>query len=668
MKRQILAAFAVLLVLVPAQQTLKADQAAYTIQDLGRTADGFAPVVTGVNARGQVSGYATVDDMGSTRAVRFTDGFGWEYLPGLDQTNSVASGINASGDLVGYHITADGVYRAYRYSGGVVSDIEPVDGAMYTFGLAINDRGTVVGMAMMPDFSTFGFRAEPDAAAVRVAGYAQVCGINTSGTVVGDGAAPPPGNSHAYRLDAAGTMTDINSFVGPDSFSTACAIGEDGRVGGQAWDGFANRAFSYLDNGLVSLDPFASAGSSTVSIAGGRSVGFYLLPDFTTRGFLHTAEGGSVDLNTVIPAGSDWVLLSGKGVNADGQIVGEAMKGTEMTTFRLSLATTTVKDTTPPVITNLSATPSTIFPPKGQRVTVTVSGEATDDSGVMPVCRLTSVTGPGAAGADFEVTSANTASVLAIGGRTYSMNVTCVDASNNAASASVDVTVPPDTTAPVFASVSANPSRVWPPNGELVPVRVSVVASDNVDDQPLCYLSGITGTGAAADDFTILGTFAAQVRAVGGRTYALTVTCADRAGNSSAASVKVVVPPDTTAPVFTGLSVTPDTIWPPNGKMVPVQVSVSATDDVDANPSCALTSISGSSADAVITGAFTANVRAQKNNDDNRLYVLTVTCGDRAQNKASRTVTVTVTKDDPSSGYYASEPGKGNSGKGKSGK
>ena len=53
-----------------------------------------------------------------------------------------------------------------------------------------------------------------------------------------------------------------------------------------------------------------------------------------------------------------------------------------MTTFRLSPATTTVKDTTPPVFTSLTATPSVIFPPKGQNVTVTVSGEATDDSGV----------------------------------------------------------------------------------------------------------------------------------------------------------------------------------------------------------------------------------------------------------------------------------------------
>jgi hypothetical protein len=295
-------------------------------------------------------------------------------------------------------------------------------------------------------------------------------------------------------------------------------------------------------------------------------------------------------------------------------------------------------------------------------VTVTVSGEATDDSGVMPVCKLTSVTGPGAAGVDFEVTGANTASVAAVGGRTYSMNVTCVDASNNAASQSVDVFVKPDTTAPVIASVTATPSTIWPPDGSMKPVTVAVTASDDVDDQPLCYLSDVTAAGAAAGDSVIRGTFSADVRAVGGRTYAMNVTCSDRAGNHSARSVNVVVPPDTTAPVITELSVTPNAIWPPNGKMVPVQVGVSATDDVDAAPSCALSSISGSSADATITGAFTANVRALKSSDEyDRVYVLTVTCSDRAKNKSSRTVSVVVSKNDPSLNYTGN-PGKGNSG------
>ena len=246
MKRQILAAFAALLVLVPAEQALKADQAPYTIEDLGQTADGRAPTVTGLNAKGQLSGYVFMAD-GSPRAVRFTDGFGWEYLPGLE--NSVAYGINASGDLVGYRINADGMYRAYRYSDGVgVSDIEPVDDALFTFGFAINDAGTWSVRRWSetdPPSGSARSRTLPPCRSGRI----RSCAVSTTtAPVVGEGAAPPPGNSHAYRLDAAGNLTDIPSFVGPDGHSTACAVGEDGRVGGQAFDGFADRAFAYTDD------------------------------------------------------------------------------------------------------------------------------------------------------------------------------------------------------------------------------------------------------------------------------------------------------------------------------------------------------------------------------------------------------------------------------------
>jgi hypothetical protein len=75
--------------------------------------------------------------------------------------------------------------------------------------------------------------------------------------------------------------------------------------------------------------------------------------------------------------------------------------------------------------------------------------------------------------------------------------------------------------------------------------------------------------------------------------------------------------------------------------MVTVSVSVTATDDVDATPTCGLMSIAGPSpADAVITGRFTASVRARKE----AAYILNVGCRDRAGNLAQGAVTVTVSK------------------------
>jgi hypothetical protein len=195
----------------------------------------------------------------------------------------------------------------------------------------------------------------------------------------------------------------------------------------------------------------------------------------------------------------------------------------------------------------------------------------------------------------------------------------------------------------VIASLTATPSRVWPPNDALVPVSVAVLASDDSAEAPSCALSAITSSGAAAGDYSITGQFSALIRAVGGRTYSLRVTCSDAAGNHSSASVDVVVPPDTTPPTITALSASPNLVWPPNGKMVTVTLFVSATDDVDATPTCALMSITGASAaDAVIAGQFTASVRATKDT----VYVLHVGCRDRAGNLAQGAVAVTVSKDD----------------------
>jgi hypothetical protein len=124
----------------------------------------------------------------------------------------------------------------------------------------------------------------------------------------------------------------------------------------------------------------------------------------------------------------------------------------------------------------------------------------------------------------------------------------------------------------------------------------------------------------------------------------LNVRCADAAGNSSYGSTQVQVPPDTTAPVITALSATPSEIWPPNGKLVAVSVLVSATDDVDASPSCALTSITGvPSSYFMVTGALSASVRAEKG----AVYELHVACSDRAGNKAEAVTLVVVTKDQP---------------------
>jgi probable HAF family extracellular repeat protein len=644
MSRHIFAATLVILVLgVPSGNRVHADATKYTIEDLGTPIDGLVPAVTGINASGQVSGYVSAD--AGLRAVRFTDGAGWVYVPGLESTYSAATAINASGDLTGYELTSAGLL-AFRYSDGAgVTAIAPLPGGSFMVGLAIASNGDVVGQGN----STTGmsaWRASPGLPAVQLptlgGTFAMACGVNDAGQIVGS-STTSAGAQHAYRIEADLTVTDAGAFGGSGGSSTACGIDATGRLGGRSDIGSSSHAFRFDAAPLVDIDTFGSTFSSVDAVSAGVSVGLFISPiDGTSHAFVNTDADGSSDLNDRIPADSGWVLSEATSVNTKGQIAGQGLIGGAPHAFRLTPASKV--DVTPPTITSLSATPSSITPPNGAMVPVTVTVTATDDSGATPTCALATLSSPGAPAGDATITGATTAAVRAVGGRTYTLQVSCADAAGNHSSASVNVVVPPDTTPPVIAVLSVSPSSIWPPNGAMVPVTVAVTATDDSGVTPTCALTTISSPGAPAGDATVTGATSGAVRAVGGRTYVLQVSCADAAGNHSSASVNVVVPPDTTPPTITALSASPSAIWPPNGKMVGVTVSVSATDNVDAVPQCALTSVSGAPAsDFVLTGPLTVSVRANKD----EIYTLGVTCSDQAGNRSNGTVTVVVSKDAP---------------------
>ena len=653
MKRCIFAVVAFFLAGVPSLRSQGTEPPRYTIENLG-SFGGQVPTITGINASGQLSGAVN----GGGHAVRYTPGIGWQDFPVLGGF-SFANGINAAGDLVGYRFAPAGI-RAFRYrDGSGVQDIDPLPGAFMSLGLAINTAGDVVGQSMWGSGASRAFRASPGLPAVELPGlggtFALGCGINDAGQIAGQ-TATASGVPHAVRIDPGQPApVEITSFDGATGTSVACAIGADGRVGGQADQGAAPHAFRFFGGSLTLLDTFASTSSNTESIADGTSVGWYVrASDGAARAFVHTDAHGSTDLNTLVDGGAGWELAMAKGINASGVIVGDGMFNGAPAAFRLT-PVPVAADTTAPVITALTATPSSIFPPNGAMVAVGISASATDDTDPSPVCSVTGIDGHGAPAADSSVTGPLAGSVRATGGATYSFLVSCRDASGNTATGSADVVVPPDTTAPVISSVVATPSTIWPPNGALVTVSVSVSATDNVDAAPACALSSITSTGSTADDFAITGPFSARLRAIGGRTYTLNVRCSDAAGNSSYGSTQVQVPRDTTAPVITSLSATPSEIWPPNGKFVDVSVLVSATDDVDSSPRCGVTSITGGAAgNAVVTGALSASVRAEKG----AVYELHVTCGDHAGNRAQAVTLVVVTKDPP-----VAQLAKANSGK-----
>ena len=642
MTRHIIAAtFGALMVVLPVRQALRADATLYTVEDLGQF-EGVAPAVTGMNAAGQLSGYVT-GASGFPRAVRYTAEGGWEYVSGVSDFYSQATGINAAGDLVGYHF--DGAaFRAFRWTPAGPSFIDPLPGGTMTIGLAIDAAGNVVGQSDSSE-GMRAFRAAPGLPPVALnalGGTATACGINAAGQIAGYGV-NGAGQQHGFRIETDGTVTDIAPLDGPAGFGFACAIDAAGRVGGRSTLGGNFRGFIFDSGAAGNVDTFASSEQSNVeSVAEGVAVGWFLsLADGAPHAFVNDASG-SADLNTLIAPGSGWQLDQAFAVNANGSIAGIGRLNGQPRAFRLTRVQ--AGDTTAPVITGLSASPATIGVPNNQMVTVTLNATASDDQDPSPVCSISGIDGRRRAVTDFSVVGPLSAWLRARGGATYSIAVACADASGNSASSSVDVVVPPDTTAPVISAVSANPSTIWPPNGAGVTVTVSVTATDNVDASPVCALSDISVVPAATGDYGITGPLTAKVRAVGGRTYTLVATCRDTAGNSSSAAVAVVVPPDTTAPVIESVVATPGILWPPNSKMVNVQVAISATDDVDALPQCSVKAVvvsGGPATDGIVTGTFTASVRAERDQS----YTLKVVCRDAAGNASYGSTMVVVAKD-----------------------
>ena len=109
-----------------------------------------------------------------------------------------------------------------------------------------------------------------------------------------------------------------------------------------------------------------------------------------------------------------------------------------------------VQDTTPPLISSVSANPNMLWPPNHKLVPVTLSVSVHDICDPNPTCSITSVVAnEPITSADSQITGPLTLELSAerLGnghGRVYTLTVTCSDASHNSSNAQTTVTVPHD--------------------------------------------------------------------------------------------------------------------------------------------------------------------------------------------------------------------------------
>jgi hypothetical protein len=108
-------------------------------------------------------------------------------------------------------------------------------------------------------------------------------------------------------------------------------------------------------------------------------------------------------------------------------------------------------------------------------------------------------------------------------------------------------------------------------------------------------------------------------------------------------------------PAISAVSASPNVLWPPNDKIVPVRVNYTVTDSCDVAPVCFLSVSSNegtrdgsgsTSADWIVLDPHHINLRAERNGSGSgRTYTISISCHDKLKQAASAKVAVTVPHD-----------------------
>ena len=245
---------------------------------------------------------ASGDLVGFTNPYRAVTWTGTTIADISGGVNSFPNGINDAGDVVGATQASPGVYRAFLYHSGSLTDLN----TLVTSGDPLNLRAAFA--------------------------------INTSGEIVGYGA-NGSGQFRAFLFDA-GTVTDLG-FLGthPADETVATAMNDAGDVVGLQF-GSINHPF-FWDGSLHDLGVLAGypSGEAWGINASDWVVGeVYKGSGASTvyHAFVRAPGGPLVDLNTRVKLPAGWVLEFANGINDAGQIVGEAMVSGHSHAFRLT--------------------------------------------------------------------------------------------------------------------------------------------------------------------------------------------------------------------------------------------------------------------------------------------------------------------------------------------
>ena len=185
-----------------------------------------------------------------------------------------------------------------------------------------------------------------------------------------------------------------------------------------------------------------------------------------------------------------------------------------------------------------------------------------------------------------------------------------------------------------------------------ITVECTAAGGSPATDAPIAaFLAGASASDVC-DATLAIGNNAPGFFPVGGATPVTFSTQDDSFNNGSC--IAAVTVEDTTAPVIEAVAASPDELWAPNHKMMPVTLTVDVSDVCDSAADCVIDSVTSNepveglgdgdaSPDWTITGALTLDLRAERSGTGaGRVYTVSVKCTDEFDNSTFKTVNVTV--------------------------
>jgi probable HAF family extracellular repeat protein len=281
---------------------------------------------TAINNAGQVIGRFQ-NATGESRIFLYRDGT-MQELETFGGTMSHAYRINQSGEIVGFSQTASGDYRAFRYAGGGLKALQTFGGG-FSAAMGINRFGQVVAYSQLPgEHVTHGVFDDGTTAfdlGTLDGARIDVVDINDAGHVIGHRYPDHHGGfRHAFVYD--GTEVNLLGSFGGDT-TTATDVNELAQIVGYSATATGEiRAFLY-DGGVMRGLGLLPGGTQSLAYGIdnlGRIVGAADSDGTGLQAVLYSG-GLILNLNTLIPTGSGWVLVAARAINDQGQIVGDGI-------------------------------------------------------------------------------------------------------------------------------------------------------------------------------------------------------------------------------------------------------------------------------------------------------------------------------------------------------